>query len=161
MLQQRVPCWLSSRLAPLARAGPERLDLGDMLYAPNAFTDAAGRVLMLAWLQELRGSASSCGFDYAGCLSLPRVLTLQGALRLSACAPGGVRHQVVWLTGLARGAWHPSASGLAGVSAAGADTTFVEDSVQGQSHGLGPGGCLGASRAQPSCTHNYPPGLHS
>ena len=58
-------------------AGPERLDLGDVLYAPNAFEDARGRVLMLAWLQELRGGASG-GFDYAGCLSLPRVLTLQG-----------------------------------------------------------------------------------
>lgn len=33
---------------------------------------------MLAWLQELR---SGGGFDYAGCLSLPRVLTLQGALK--------------------------------------------------------------------------------
>ena len=58
-------------------AGPERLDLGDVLYAPNAFVDVRGRVLMLAWLQELRGGASG-GFDYAGCLSLPRVLTLQG-----------------------------------------------------------------------------------
>jgi len=65
-----------------------------VLYAPNAFTDARGRVLMLAWLQELRGSASSCGFDYAGCLSLPRVLTLRGALRLFClrtrrCSPSG------------------------------------------------------------------------
>lgn len=62
---------------PPVLAGPERLDLGDVLYAPNAFVDARGRVLMLAWLQELRGGASG-GFDYAGCLSLPRVLTLQG-----------------------------------------------------------------------------------
>ena len=64
-------------MPPPGFAGPERLDLGDVLYAPNAFVDARGCVLMLAWLQELRGDASS-GFDYAGCLSLPRVLTLQG-----------------------------------------------------------------------------------
>lgn len=66
----------SSKPLPVP-AGPERLDLGDVLYAPNAFMDACGRVLMLAWLQELRGDARG-GFDYAGCLSLPRVLTLQG-----------------------------------------------------------------------------------
>ena len=48
-----------------------------MLYAPNAFEDPRGRVLMLAWLQELRDGAGG-GFDYAGCLSLPRVLTVQG-----------------------------------------------------------------------------------
>ena len=56
--------------------GPHRLDLGDILYAPNAFVDGQGRTLMLAWLQELRKGG---GFDYAGCLSLPRVLNLRGA----------------------------------------------------------------------------------
>jgi len=30
---------------------------------------------MLAWLQELRKGG---GFDYAGCLSIPRELSLQG-----------------------------------------------------------------------------------
>jgi hypothetical protein len=32
---------------------------------------------MVAWLQELRKGG---GFDYAGCLSTPRVLTLQGKM---------------------------------------------------------------------------------
>ena len=59
--------------------GPFRLDLGDVLYAPNAFVDGSGRALLVAWEQELR---SGGGFDYAGCLSLPRVLTLRGALAL-------------------------------------------------------------------------------
>ncbi|KAK9839842.1 hypothetical protein WJX81_005428 [Elliptochloris bilobata] len=73
---------------PMEQAhGPEQLDLGDVLYAPNAFVDSRNRVLMLAWLQELRGGGASCGFDYAGCLSLPRVLTLQGARLHQAPAP--------------------------------------------------------------------------
>ncbi|BDA48086.1 Fructan 6-exohydrolase [Coccomyxa sp. Obi] len=56
-------------------SGPHRLDLGDILYAPNAFVDGRGRTLMLAWLQELRTGGA---YDYAGCLSLPRLLSLQG-----------------------------------------------------------------------------------
>jgi len=55
--------------------GPHLLDLGDVLYAPNCFQDAKGRNIMLGWLQELRKGG---GFDYAGCISLPRVLTYKG-----------------------------------------------------------------------------------
>ena len=56
--------------------GPFQLDLGDILYAPNTLSCPDGRMLLLAWLQELR----SCGgFNYAGCLSIPRLITLQGA----------------------------------------------------------------------------------
>ena len=36
-----------------------------------------GRNIMLGWLQELRKGA---GFDYAGCISLPRVLSYKGKL---------------------------------------------------------------------------------
>ena len=53
-------------------AGPHLLDLGDVLYAPNCFQDGQGRSIMLAWLQELRQGGA---FDYAGCISLPRVLS--------------------------------------------------------------------------------------
>ena len=56
-------------------AGPHRLDLGDILYAPNTLQTPDGRTLMLAWLQELRRGG---GFDYAGCLSVPRRLSLCG-----------------------------------------------------------------------------------
>lgn len=59
-------------VAPSWGAGPHLLDLGDVLYAPNCFQDGQGRTIMLAWLQELRQGG---GFDYAGCLSLPRVLS--------------------------------------------------------------------------------------
>lgn len=57
--------------------GPFLLDLGDVLYAPNCFRDGSGRLLMVGWLQEgsLRDASA---FDYSGCLSLPRVLTLRG-----------------------------------------------------------------------------------
>ena len=66
---------VSSAAVVRVRAGPFRLDLGDVLYAPNAFVDPAGRTLMLAWLQELRSGGT---YKYAGCLSVPRVLTLRG-----------------------------------------------------------------------------------
>lgn len=58
-------------------AGPFQLDLGDVLYAPTVFQDAKGRCIMLAWLQELRPDGHH-PVDYAGCMSLPRVLTLKG-----------------------------------------------------------------------------------
>ena len=62
-------------MEPWAGAGPRLLDLGDVLYAPTTFRDGSGRLLMVAWLQELRKGG---GFDYAGCLSVPRLLHLQG-----------------------------------------------------------------------------------
>jgi hypothetical protein len=51
--------------------GPYRLDLGDVLYAPNVCQDGQGRWLMWGWLQERRKVGS---YSYAGCLTLPRVL---------------------------------------------------------------------------------------
>ena len=80
-------------------SGPHRLDLGDVLYAPNLMTDRLGRRVLWGWLQERRGSVGS--YDYAGCLSVPRLLSLRGGrlfqeplpevalLRDSAAAVGG------------------------------------------------------------------------
>lgn len=34
---------------------------------------------MLGWLQELGARGASSGFDYSGCLTLPRVLSRRGA----------------------------------------------------------------------------------
>ena len=62
-------------------AGPKLLDLGDILYAPTIFRDASGRCLMVAWLQELRKGGA---WDYAGCLSMPRRLSLQGVIAMVA-----------------------------------------------------------------------------
>lgn len=56
-------------------SGPERLDLGDVLYAPNVLEDDKGRFLLWGWLQERRKVGS---YDYAGCLTVPRVLHLRG-----------------------------------------------------------------------------------
>ncbi len=58
-------------------SGPFVLDLGDMLYAPNCFRDGQERHIMVAWLQEHASRQAS--FDYSGCITLPRVLTLSGA----------------------------------------------------------------------------------
>ncbi|PNW74664.1 hypothetical protein CHLRE_12g488000v5 [Chlamydomonas reinhardtii] len=53
--------------------GPFRLDLGDILYAPNTLEDTAnGRTLLWGWNQEKRTKVGA--YDYAGCLSVPRIL---------------------------------------------------------------------------------------
>ena len=62
--------------APCHQTGPSVLDLGDVLYAPNCFRDGSGRHIMLAWLQE--HASRQTPFDYSGCITLPRVLTLAG-----------------------------------------------------------------------------------
>ncbi|KAL4419945.1 hypothetical protein ABPG75_007043 [Micractinium tetrahymenae] len=54
-------------------AGPHRLDYGDLLYAPNCCADAQGRLLLWAWLQERRAPGTAAA--YAGCLTVPRLLT--------------------------------------------------------------------------------------
>ncbi|GFR46492.1 hypothetical protein Agub_g8070, partial [Astrephomene gubernaculifera] len=56
--------------------GPFKLDLGDVLYAPNTLEDTAkGRTLLWGWNQEKRTKVDA--YDYSGCLSLPRVLWLE------------------------------------------------------------------------------------
>lgn len=45
-----------------------------MLYAPTLFSGSE-RCMMVAWLQELRKGGL---YDYAGCLSVPRILSVQG-----------------------------------------------------------------------------------
>jgi len=51
-----------------------RLDLGDILYAPNLTKDENGDSLLWGWLQERRTVGS---YDYSGCLSVPRRLSLK------------------------------------------------------------------------------------
>eukprot|EP00210_Caulerpa_lentillifera_P005193 g4963.t1 len=53
--------------------GPFRLDLGDVLYAPNLLEDDQGRHVLWGWIQELSRTGEH---DYAGCLTVPRVLSL-------------------------------------------------------------------------------------
>lgn len=60
-------------------AGPYKLDLGNVLYAPHSMYDAeAGRHLLWGYLKELwtlPPAPVMCNkFSYAGCLSLPRAL---------------------------------------------------------------------------------------
>ncbi|GMH35060.1 hypothetical protein BSKO_02928 [Bryopsis sp. KO-2023] len=55
--------------------GPFRLDLGDILYAPNVTECSEGRTLLWGWLQERRKIGT---YTYSGCLSVPRVLSSRG-----------------------------------------------------------------------------------
>lgn len=59
--------------------GPYRLDLGDILYAPNVCRDDSGRWILWGWLQERRKMGT---YNYAGCLSTPRILHVTDEGRL-------------------------------------------------------------------------------
>ncbi|KXZ49898.1 hypothetical protein GPECTOR_19g349 [Gonium pectorale] len=76
-------------------AGPFRLDLGDVLYAPNTLNDEKnGRTLLFGWNQEKRTKVDA--YDYAGCLSLPRALWAEPSSGRSddgASPSGWVLHQ--------------------------------------------------------------------
>lgn len=75
--------------------GPFRLDLGDIMYAPNISEDPQGRTLLWGWLQERRKVGS---YEYSGCLSLPRVLSLKGSklMQQPACEVDSMRSGAVW-----------------------------------------------------------------
>lgn len=45
--------------------GPFRLDLGDVLYAPNVMRDDYGRVVMWGWLQEKRSVSHAFVLSHA------------------------------------------------------------------------------------------------
>lgn len=64
--------------------GPLKLDLGDILYAPNLMIDGKGRHILWGWLQERRKVGS---YDYAGCLSVPRLIHLRGDRLIQEPAP--------------------------------------------------------------------------
>jgi hypothetical protein len=61
--------WLGSyaagRFDLASAAGPFRLDLGDVLYAPNILADGAGRHLLWGWLQV--GAARGQRRQLQGC----------------------------------------------------------------------------------------------
>eukprot|EP01023_Acetabularia_acetabulum_P038125 TRINITY_DN3643_c0_g2_i2.p1 TRINITY_DN3643_c0_g2~~TRINITY_DN3643_c0_g2_i2.p1 ORF type:complete len:509 (-),score=68.53 TRINITY_DN3643_c0_g2_i2:98-1519(-) len=56
------------------------LDLGETFYASNRMIDGDGRVLIWGWLRECMSSTDKdCSqHDYAGSLSMPRVLKVEG-----------------------------------------------------------------------------------
>jgi beta-fructofuranosidase len=63
--------WLGSyaagRFDLASAAGPFRLDLGDVLYAPNILTDGQGRQLLWGWLQVRRSGGALQGAAALGC----------------------------------------------------------------------------------------------
>ncbi|DBA96005.1 TPA: hypothetical protein ACH3X1_001510 [Trebouxia sp. C0004] len=77
--------------------GPLKLDLGDILYAPNLMIDGKGRHILWGWLQERRKVGS---YDYAGCLSVPRLVHLRGNRLIQEPAPevSNLRRGQCWKT---------------------------------------------------------------
>eukprot|EP00878_Enallax_costatus_P009511 GHUV01009939.1.p1 GENE.GHUV01009939.1~~GHUV01009939.1.p1 ORF type:complete len:772 (+),score=256.40 GHUV01009939.1:334-2316(+) len=57
-------------------AGPQPLDLGDVLYAPNVLTDKHGRSVLWGWMQERPALRPAGKYDSSCCLCVPRVLYL-------------------------------------------------------------------------------------
>ncbi len=62
-----------SRFTPLCYSAPEA---GPQFYAPQTFLDAQGRRIMIGWLYSW-GRPLDTGAEYAGALSIPRVLTME------------------------------------------------------------------------------------
>ncbi|GBG86279.1 hypothetical protein CBR_g41273 [Chara braunii] len=58
------------------KGGVKRLDLGNVVYAPNCCVDNKGRQLLWGWVQEVRSEEACVSAGYAGCLTLPRVLSM-------------------------------------------------------------------------------------
>jgi len=54
-----------------------RLDFGPSFYAPQSMRDGQGRRLQWGWLREGRDLPTQEAVDWAGAMSLPRVLTLR------------------------------------------------------------------------------------
>lgn len=51
------------------------VDAGPCYYAPQSFTDEAGRRIMIGWLRERRADESLVQAGWAGAMSLPRTVT--------------------------------------------------------------------------------------
>lgn len=66
------------------------VESGDV-WAPQVFGDAAGRRIMFMWIKEARGQEACLGAGWAGCLSLPRELSLgeRGQLLIRPAAETG------------------------------------------------------------------------
>lgn len=74
--------WFSGGMSEALKFEPERsgvLDPGGCAFAPQVFTDAAGRRILFAWLRENRANAARRGWQ--GCMSLPRVISLDDSGR--------------------------------------------------------------------------------
>jgi uncharacterized protein (DUF1810 family) len=63
-----------------------RFGHGDLIYATTAFLDADGRRCVMSWLRE-RGGAAPAGSPWAGALSLPWVLRVEGDLLVARPHP--------------------------------------------------------------------------
>ncbi len=80
-----------------------RFSHGDQLYAATAFTDAAGRRCVMAWLRE-RATAAPGASAWAGAHSLPRVLAVDGDRLVAAPHPALARRAAPTTTSTTTGA---------------------------------------------------------
>eukprot|EP01025_Chloroclados_australasicus_P068317 TRINITY_DN9483_c0_g2_i1.p1 TRINITY_DN9483_c0_g2~~TRINITY_DN9483_c0_g2_i1.p1 ORF type:complete len:588 (-),score=50.88 TRINITY_DN9483_c0_g2_i1:389-2152(-) len=81
----------------------KRLDIGELLYASNRLIDETGRVLIWGWLRECRFPFLDDVCEqqnYAGSLSIPRVLKIEGEfLKLEVPQEmSELRKQLLWST---------------------------------------------------------------
>ena len=134
----------------------ERLDYGDAFYAPNVLHTENGRHIVWAWLRECRSENVDEQLVWAGCLTLPRVLHLDGDGRVvMAAAPEveqlrtftqtwepGVGELAAWLKARAGVSleieltWHGGRSGPRGLAVCAAEdgseeTRIVHDPDRG------------------------------
>ncbi len=79
---QGRPLWQVGELDPATLTfHPQRsgeLDLGRSFYAPKTQLDAHGNRILWGWINETRPQAEYAAAGWAGMISLPRVLTLDG-----------------------------------------------------------------------------------
>lgn len=66
------------------------LDMG-AYYAPKSMLDGAGNRILWGWVPETRPEAEFSRAGWAGCMSLPRVLTVNGANQLEMQVARGVK----------------------------------------------------------------------
>lgn len=52
------------------------VDPGESFYAPQSFTDDAGRRIMFGWLKESRSAEAQSAAGWSGVMTLPRVLSI-------------------------------------------------------------------------------------
>ena len=80
------------------------LESGDV-WAPQVFGDAAGRRIMFTWVKEARDKEPCLAAGWAGCLSLPRELSLRGGelLVTPAAEVAGLRGRALHHGGLTVG----------------------------------------------------------
>lgn len=80
-LPMRRVIWMSGQFDGRTFTPSQRnmVDIGASFYAPQSFTDAQGRRIMIGWCQEQRHDASCRSAGWQGVMTLPRIVALDDA----------------------------------------------------------------------------------